>query len=49
MLQPYLGRVDTAFGLKDAANDTQGLMRASSIYLREDGGVGTVSQVDLRV
>ncbi|HQV09129.1 MAG TPA: hypothetical protein PLL04_08230, partial [Thauera sp.] len=45
----YLGRVDTAFGLKDAANDTQGLMRASSIYLREDGGVGTVSQVDLRV
>src|SRR5690606_26074658 len=45
----YLGRVDTAFGLKDAANDTQGLMRASSIYLREDGRVGTVSQVDLRV
>jgi len=24
-------------------------MRASSIYLREDGRVGTVSQVDLRV
>lgn len=45
----YLGRVDTPFSLKDGANDTQGLMRASSIYLREDGGVGTVSQVDLRV
>lgn len=45
----YLGRVATPFSLKDAANDTQGLMRASSIYLREDGGVGTVSQVDLRV
>ncbi|CAM5425157.1 hypothetical protein [Thauera sp.] len=45
----YLGRVDTPFSLKDAANDTQGLMRASSIYLREDGRVGTVSQVDLRV
>jgi hypothetical protein len=45
----HLGRVDTPFSLKDAANDTQGLMRASSIYLREDGRVGTVSQVDLRV
>ncbi|MDX9884634.1 hypothetical protein [Thauera sp.] len=45
----YLGRVDTPFSLKDAANDTLGLMRASGIYLREDGGVGTVSQVDLRV
>jgi hypothetical protein len=45
----YLGRVDTAFSLKDAANDTQGLMRASSVYLREDGGAGTISQVDLRV
>ena len=27
----YLGRVDTPFSLKDAANDTQGLMRASSV------------------
>lgn len=45
----HLGRVDTPFGLKDAANDTQGLLRASSIYLREDGRVGTLSQVDLRV
>ncbi|MCK6408778.1 MAG: hypothetical protein L6Q70_06270 [Thauera sp.] len=44
----YLGRVATPFSLKDAANDTQGLMRASSVYLREDGGVGTVSQVDLK-
>lgn len=31
------------------ANDTQGRLRASSIYLREDGRVGTLSQVDLRV
>lgn len=45
----HLGRVDTSFGLKDAANDTQAMMRASSIYLREDGRVGTLSQVDLRV
>lgn len=45
----YLGRVDTAFSLNNAANETQGLMRASSIYLREDGSVGTVSQIDLAV
>ncbi len=45
----HLGRVATPFSLKDATNDTQGLMRASGVYLREDGGVGTVSQVDLKV
>ena len=45
----HLGRVATPFSLKDAANDTQGLMRASGVYLREDGRVGTLSQVDLKV
>lgn len=45
----YLGRADTQFSLNDAANETLGMMRASSIYLREDGSVGTVSQVDLAV
>ncbi len=45
----YLGRADTAFTLKDAANQMQGIMRSSSVYLREDGTAGTVSQVDLRV
>ena len=45
----YLGRVDTAFSLNNTANETQGLMRASSIYLRADGSAGTVSQIDLAV
>ena len=45
----YLGRADTRFSLNNAANETLGMMRASSIYLREDGSVGTVSQVDLAV
>lgn len=45
----YLGRVATPFSLNDAANDTQGLMRASGVYLRADGSVGTLSQVDLKV
>ena len=45
----YLDRVGTPFSLNNAANEALGQMRASSIYLREDGSVGTVSQVDLRV
>lgn len=45
----YLGRVETPHSLRNAANDPLGEMRASSIYLREDGGAGTVSQIDLVV
>ena len=45
----YLGRVDTPFSLRNAANETLGEMRATSVYLREDGSAGTVSQVDLSV
>lgn len=45
----YLGRVDTPYSLRNAANETLGEMRATGIYLGEDGSVGTVSQVDLSV
>ncbi len=45
----YLGHADTAFSLKDSANVTQGVVRSTGIYLHENGGVGTVSQVDLSV
>lgn len=45
----YLARVATPFDLRGAANDTLGVMRSSSIYLREDGSSGTVSQIDLSV
>lgn len=45
----HLGRVDTPFSLRNAANETLGEMRATSVYLREDGSTGTVSQVDLSV
>lgn len=45
----YLGRVATPFELRGAANDTLGVMRSTSIYLREDGTTGTVSQIDLSV
>jgi hypothetical protein len=45
----YLGRVDTPFRVTDAANDTLGQVRSTGLYLREDGSVGSVSQVDLAI
>jgi hypothetical protein len=45
----YLGHVDTPFLLKDAANETLGAVRDSGIFLEEDGGVGTIQQLDLVV
>ncbi len=45
----YLGSVQTPFALTDAENEKRGYIRASGVYLREDGGVGSVQQVDLAV
>lgn len=45
----YLGNADTPFALKDSSNALQGAVRASGIYLREDGGAGTLQQIDLVV
>lgn len=45
----YLGNADTPFALKDGANALQGAVRASGLYLREDGGAGTLQQIDLVV
>ena len=45
----YLGHIDTPFLLKDAANDTLGAVRDTGIFLEEDGGVGTIQQLDLVV
>lgn len=45
----YLGKTETPFALKDSANALQGAVRASGIYLREDGGAGTLQQIDLVV
>ena len=44
-----LDSAQTPFALTDGDNARQGYIRASGIYLREDGGVGTVQQVDLVV
>ncbi|MFB0936048.1 MAG: hypothetical protein QMB52_09755 [Propionivibrio sp.] len=45
----YLGSAQTPFALADADNEKHGYIRASGVYLREDGGVGSVQQVDLAV
>lgn len=45
----YLGSTQTPFALTDADNEKHGYIRASGVYLREDGGVGSVQQVDLAV
>lgn len=44
-----LARIATPFDLKDGSNALQGQIRSSGVFLREDGGSGTVQQVDLTV
>lgn len=43
----YLGRVETPFSIKDSANALQGQVRASGVFLHEDGRAGTLQQLDL--
>ncbi|WP_018703832.1 hypothetical protein [Anaeromusa acidaminophila] len=45
----YLGNVATEFSMKDAAGNAQGQMRTSSVFLKENGQVGMVKQIDLIV
>lgn len=45
----YLGNVKTDFSIKDDANQLQGKIRQTGIFLKEDGGVGTIQHVDLVV
>ena len=45
----YLGNVSTEFAVKDAANEQQGQVRRSGMFLRENGTAGVVQQIDLAV
>ena len=45
----YLGNVGTPFGLAGSDNEKLGYIRSSGLYLSEDGGIGSVQQVDLAV
>ncbi|NOZ11723.1 MAG: hypothetical protein GXP09_11860 [Gammaproteobacteria bacterium] len=45
----YLQSVATPFDIRNSENIVQAVIRASGIYLGEDGGVGSVQQLDLAV
>ena len=45
----YLGSTATPFSLTDADNRLLGQVRASGVYLNEDGRAGTLQQIDLAV
>ncbi len=45
----YLGSSETPFALKDGDNALLGQVRASGIYLNEDGSAGSLQQIDLAV
>lgn len=44
-----LSPVETAFAFKDSENALQGQLRETSIFLGENGGAGTVQEIDLAV
>lgn len=45
----YLKSISTPFDIKDAQNQLQAQIKSSGVYLYENGGIGTVQQVDLTV
>jgi len=45
----YLGNAATPFSVKNLSNTQQGQIRASGVYLNENGTAGTLQQVDLAV
>jgi hypothetical protein len=43
----YLANASTDMQLNNTANDRQGAIRETGIYLNEDGSVGTIQEIDL--
>ena len=43
----YLGNTETGFSIKDSDNRTDAMIRSSGVFLYENGGIGTVQQVDI--
>lgn len=44
-----LARVETPFSIRGNGNEALGQVRSSGIFLRENGGAGTIQQIDLSV
>ncbi|MCU7846205.1 MAG: hypothetical protein KZQ93_20405 [Candidatus Thiodiazotropha sp. (ex Monitilora ramsayi)] len=45
----YLGHIATPFEMKSGDNQLEGVVRQTGLYLQEDGGSGTLQQIDLVV
>lgn len=45
----YLGNAPTQFAIKDTANNLEGEVKSTSLFVREDGSVGLIQQIDLAV
>jgi hypothetical protein len=45
----YLGKTTTPFELRDATNQSLGTIRASGVWLAENGQAGSLQQIDLSV
>jgi hypothetical protein len=45
----YLGNVSTSYSLKNTSNQSQGQIQQSGIFLKENGGAGTIQHVDLTI
>ncbi len=43
----YLGSAEGDFSLNNSWNQTQAVVRASGMFLYEDGGIGTIQQLDM--
>ena len=43
----FLGDISTEFSFKDETNETLGVMRSTSFFLKNCGGAGTLSHIDL--
>ena len=49
VMMPRLDGLETTRMLRTSGNDPLGMVRSTSAYLREDGGAGTMQQIDLAV
>ncbi|MHB8157269.1 MAG: hypothetical protein ACYDEQ_07755 [Desulfocucumaceae bacterium] len=43
----YLGNINSSFDMKDEANNLQGQIAQSGVYVKEDGKVGTIQKINL--
>ena len=45
----FLGDISTDFAFKNESNETLGVMRSTSFFIKQCGGVGTLSHIDLNL